>query len=232
MLRGGLPLENPPGGNDRAVRGVAEVRHPAKWSNQLEPTIRAWLAGVDGPILDPMAGTGKFGFATHYNELEPEWAAQCPGQVTVADARQLPYADNTFAAVVTSPTYGNRMADHHEAKDDSRRNTYRHALGRPLTEGNSGAMQWGMTYREVHEDAWAEVYRVLEPGGTFVLNVKDHYRKGRLQGVPLWHLETARYAGFSCQVMRPIPCPGNRQGQNGALRVDHEMLYRFIKPTN
>ena len=53
------------------------------------------------------------------------------------------FSDATFDMVVTSPTYGNRMADHHNAKDGRRRITYTHNLGRTLTPGNSGAMQWG-----------------------------------------------------------------------------------------
>jgi hypothetical protein len=82
-------------------------------------------------------------------ELEPEWASQHP-RTMVGDARALPLPDATFDMVVTSPTYGNRMTDHHNAKDGSRRITYTHNLGRTLTPGNSGAMQWGEDYRQLH----------------------------------------------------------------------------------
>jgi hypothetical protein len=65
------------------------------------------------------------------------------------------FDDATFDAICTSPTCGNRMADHHEARDISPRHTYRHVLGRPRTPGNSGALQWGdgiagEEYRALH----------------------------------------------------------------------------------
>jgi hypothetical protein len=53
-------------------------------------------------------------------------------------------------------------------------------LGRPLTPGNSGALQWGEEYRALHVAVWTECRRVLKPGGIFVLNVKDHIRGGVL----------------------------------------------------
>ena len=35
---------------------------------------------------------------------------------TTGDSRQMHYPDATFDTICTSPTYGNRMADHHEAR--------------------------------------------------------------------------------------------------------------------
>ena len=82
---------------------------------------------------------------------------------------------------MTSPTYGDRLADHHDARDGSVRHSYKHDLGRDLHPDNSGAMQWGPAYRDFHTAAWVEVRRVLRPGGRFVLNVKDHVRGGVVQ---------------------------------------------------
>lgn len=210
------------------------MRHPAKYSKALLPTLFAWTKDIDGIILDPFAGVGSAVFSGRmiYNELEREWADQCPRPVTRGDARHLPLRTGSVAAVVTSPTYGNRMADHHEAKDDSRRNTYRHAIERPLHPANSGAMQWGDEYRWLHVQVWWEACRVLRPWGVLIVNVKDHIRKGERQEVATWHRDVLTECGLLLTDARQIPCPGNRQGQNGALRVDHEMLYRFIKPTN
>lgn len=77
-------------------------------------------------VLDPFAGVGRaklqaaLGFAAFTVvgvELEAEWRGDDP--LTVAgDATRLdPEWSGAFDAVFTSPCYGNRMADHHEAKD-------------------------------------------------------------------------------------------------------------------
>ena len=117
------------------------------------------------------------------------------------------FGDATFDAICTSPTYGNRMADHHNARDASPRHTYRHVLGRPLTRGNSGALQWGdgiagEEYRALHVAVWTECRRVLKPGGIFVLNVKDHIRGGVLQEVTKWHSVALLMLGFVCTAAR------------------------------
>jgi tRNA G10 N-methylase Trm11 len=109
----------------------------------------------DARVLDPFAGTGRvndLGLDSVGVEIEPEWAGMSP-RTLVGDATALPFPAGTFGAVITSPTYGNRMADHHDARDGSRRTTYRHLLGRPLSAGNAGAMQWGEPYQDLHRQA-------------------------------------------------------------------------------
>jgi len=122
------------------------------------------------------------------------------------------------------------VADHHEARDISPRHTYRHVLGRPLTPGNSGAMQWGEEYRALRVAVWTECRRVLKPGGIFVLNVKDHIRGGVLQEVSNWHAVTLLILGFVCTRRIHVPCPGQRHGANGHLRVDDESVILFRAP--
>ena len=139
------------------------------------------------------------------------------------------FGDATFDAICTSPTYANRLADHHEARDNSPRHTYRHTLGRPLSPGNSGQLQWGDAYRAFHLEAWTECRRVLQPEGFLVLNVKDHIRKGELQPVTNWHAVTLLMLGFTCTARVHVPCPGQRHGANGHLRVDYESVLRFRK---
>ena len=88
----------------------------AKWSKRVLAAVTpllqpGWL------VLDPFAGvarTDAFGDAVTLvcSELERDWATG-----VVADALRLPYRAGCFDAIATSPTYGNRMADHHEAKD-------------------------------------------------------------------------------------------------------------------
>lgn len=213
------------------MSGATLTRHPARYSRSLLPTLHQWLGGLF-PVLDPMAGIGASGIeGLIHSELEPEWAQQCPRPVVAADACSLPFPANTFAAVVTSPTYGNRMADHHNARDDSRRNTYRHALGRPLNQANTGQLQWGPGYRAVHRRIWREVLRVLRPGGTFVLNISDHPRAGKMMPVTDWHLSTLEFAGFELVEHCHVETPRNRFGANGELRAEHESLIRLCKPS-
>ena len=85
-----------------------------------------WPGTGPAKILDPFAGTGKITRlhawlpkAEFYGyEIEPEWAEQARAAgcaCTTGDSRQMHYPDAMFDAICTSPTYGNRMADHHEA---------------------------------------------------------------------------------------------------------------------
>ena len=139
--------------------------HPATYTDALLPIFAELLlkshgsqwgqgtrAGEDfGPLRGYQARSRAcapgFQHAEFYGyEIEPEWAEQARAAgciTTTGDSRQMHYPDAMFDAICTSPTYGNRMADHHEARDASPRHTYRHVLGRPLTPGNSGALQWG-----------------------------------------------------------------------------------------
>ncbi|RIK33827.1 MAG: hypothetical protein DCC52_02225, partial [Chloroflexi bacterium] len=145
------------------------------------------------------------------------------------NALDLPFASETFDAVVTSPTYGNRMADHHRARDASRRNTYFHAFGGAMHADNTGLLQWGAAYRERHTQAWSEAARVLKRGGVFLLNVSDHIRDGRRVNVAKWHLDTVRGMGLTLCACHAVPTPRNRYGANGAARCQVEYVFVFAK---
>ena len=229
--------------------------HPAPFSQAVLDTIALALAPVSGTVLDPFAGVGNIhrlsrsDLATVGVELEPEWANAHPRTIR-GDSRSLPFADSTFDAIVTSPAYGNRMADHHDAQErcrpcngtgetseevcpaclgagrrDYKRITYRHTLGRALTEGNTGSMQWGKAYRELHEAVWRESLRVLRPGGAFFLNVSDHIRGGQVMPVTSWHTGTLAAMGVEWKYRVPVETLRMRYGQNGDLRVAHEDVY-------
>lgn len=222
------------------VRGITKpdlgggLAHPAPFSDALLPVFAEVLEGCT-TILDPFAGTGKIhrlqehGFKTTGIELEPEWAELHPDTV-VGNALILDYEDGTFDAICTSPTYGNRLADHHNASDPETRRSYTHDLGRTLSEGSSGAMQWGHEYRAFHEDAWDEAVRVLRPGGRFVLNIKDHIRDGKRQRVSMWHLQALEALGLQLADIVPVPTPSMRAGENATARVPGELVIVMEKP--
>lgn len=209
-----------------------EKDFPARYSDALLPVLAGFLEGYER-ILDPMAGTGSIRLVRpdcELLELEPEWAAI--RGATVGHATHIPWPDASFDAVVTSPTYGNRMADHHKAKDASRRNTYTHRLGRELNPNNTGRMQWGKTYRLQHFLIWEEVRRVLRPGGRFVLNVKDHIRKGKVVPVTRFHRLLLILMGFELISEVRIKTPGLRHGENNKARIDYESVLVFWLPKN
>lgn len=216
--------------------------HPAKWSAPILTVIGEALrsdlfASPPARLLDPFAGRGLGDLRATYPEgewvgveLEPEWAAQADGTIT-GDATRLP-ADwsGTFCAVVTSPCYGNRMADTYDGRDGSRRMTYRTAIGRPLTDRSTAGVQWGSEYRALHRLAWAEAHRVLRPDGLLVVNVSNHVRGGVEQHVMEWHVDALAALGFRLERLLPIRTRRYGDGANRDARVDAEHLIVTRRP--
>lgn len=201
--------------------------HPAKYS----PTILEYFKYCipkGSLVLDPFSGSGLLASIPNIRavccELEQSWATQ-----VCANALFLPFRANTFDVIATSPCYGNRMADHHDAKDGSKRHTYTHYIGHKLHKNNLGKMQWGDDYRVFHRLAYREILRTLKPGGRFVLNMSDHYRKFTAQPVTDWHITILMALGLDHVQSFEVPTPRNKHGQNGHLRPDHETVALFVK---
>lgn len=207
------------------------VRHPARFTPTILDAIRNLLP-PGATVLDPFAGTGRiheleqWGHETVGIELEPEWANMHPKTIW-GNALHLPFRDESFDAVATSPCYGNRYADHHRAHPGWNGRSYTHDLGRPLHGDNSGSLQWGQRYREFHERAWAEALRVLKPGGVFILNISDHVRGGEIMPVTAWHRDILRGLGLTLEREAKVPTPRMRYGANASARVAAECVMRF-----
>ena len=216
------------------------MKHPAKFSAGILEAAALMLTLEHKRVLDPFAGTGRihnlrglveWDMQTVGVEIEPEWAVMHPDTI-VGDALSLPTEwANTFDAVVTSPCYGNRLADHHQPQDNSARRSYTFDLGRPLTPGNAGTLQWGKFYKKFHIRAWHEARQILKPGGRLILNISDHIRQGKRQHVSSWHTEKL-IAGFGFVLVdcARVPTRRMRYGANAQARVPSELVLAFDLP--
>jgi hypothetical protein len=220
-------------------------------------------------VLDPFAGVGRIhllassNIATTGVEIEPEWAS-CQGHTIPADCRRFlsehPYrawvdgvitpghpppsgVHNGWDVVATSPCYGNRFADSHDARDGSTRRSYTHDLGRKPSEGSSATLHWGTAYKEFHADVYALIWKVLRPGGLFVLNVSDIVRQRTLLPTSWWHEGAAMGAGFELVPRGTVRVPTKRMryGENHghdevetgqATRAGFEVIFQFRRPTD
>lgn len=194
-------------------------------------------------VLDPFAGTGRIhtlagdDVSTTGVEIQPQWAELHPCTM-VGDATALPEQwSNTWDVVMTSPAYGNRFADKHKAKDGSLRRSYTHDLRRmtgdpelELEANNTGRYLFETKqYKRLHEKAWREVWRVLRPGGWFVLNVSDSIRNDRVVPVCQWHHDFCTDIGFDTIRILEIETPRLRYGRNSSARTAFEMIYVMEK---
>lgn len=223
------PLSQCPG---RGKCGVGELRHPAKFSTPIVEVLKSLVVDLEiTSVLDVFSGVGgihAIQVPTFGVEIEPLWARQQAGPVVVGDATRLPIADNSVDAVMTSPVYGNRMSDHHQAKDLSRRNTYTHALGRQLSDRNAGKMKFpSRDYEDLHRMAWTEACRVSKR--YLIVNCSDFIAKGNQVRVCDWHKSAITAIGMKHLGSMRVATRRNKFGANAHLRVDHEEVMVFSK---
>lgn len=104
--------------------------HPAKFSPPIMAEIRLALTAhaptsplFPVTVLDPFAGPGgvhqlvEYGYDTTGIEIEADWARAHPRTIC-GDSTAMALPDRSFDAVVTSPCYGNRMADTYDGSRD------------------------------------------------------------------------------------------------------------------
>lgn len=214
------------------------VKHPATYSESIVSALSDLVEPEDGDVIfDPFAGTGKIHLLrelfdayvfTVGLEIEPEWASMHEGTVC-GSIFNPPFRPEFCDWIITSPTYGNRFADSHDAKDGSYRRGYTHDLGRKLHSENSGHMHWGPKYRSFHERAWDICYDLLADGGHFVLNISDHIRAGQRMYVTDWHIKTLMKLNFFFVDAIRVETPRLRRGSNAHARVAHEQVLVFKK---
>lgn len=227
---------------------VTQVRHPAPFSDALlEPMIqmlKSWRRLGHDPIYDPMAGSGeRLGFiATALGvgfcgcEIEPEFIAR-----PEISAQDCTLYEGRHRIILTSPAYGNRMADQYLGTPAEkatraatgkrpRRRGYAVSLGRKVSAGSGAGLRWGDGYRSLHGRImqWV-VWTNLDDGGVFLLNVGSHYRGRLYQPVGEWYLELMLGLSLHLVDYRFVETPGFRDGDNRELRVGGEHLYLFQK---
>lgn len=213
--------------------------HPAKYSDGLLYYIYEEIKNSK-KLLDPFAGTGKIGKLKRFgyegkiyaNDIEKDWISPnvygCD-YISIQDAEYLEYPKNYFDAIATSPTYGNRMADHFKAKDNSRRITYTHYLGKDLQVGNTGKMQFGKDYKEKHERIYNHLYELLNFNGKIVVNISNFIKNGEEIDVVGWHIQALKNCGFNYIKTIWVKTPRMRFGANSMKRVEKEAICVFEK---
>ena len=204
-------------------------KHPAVMGSHILDACKAFLPFVGCRVLDPFAGLGTTAkLLPEYDvvgvEIEKEWADQYEKTICDDSLIVVPTLEK-FDAVLTSPTYGNRMADDFEASDKSKRITYRHKLGRKLSEGTTSNLHYGRKnkkYEDLHSKIWKVCVDSLNDNGVFILNCKDFISSGTVMEVTQWHIETLAGYGMSVVESIRVPSRGMRFGSNSQKRIDYE----------
>jgi hypothetical protein len=216
---------------------MKKVDHPAKFTSAQIEQIASAIAEEFGEdkgikILDPYAGIGgvhklqEFGHFTFGIEIEREW----PGQhrdTAVGDSHVFMAANvnrNKYDAVVTSYVFPNRMTDHHDAKDGSKRHSYKHYLGRDPAEGSSATLGWGKKWRQFHREGFRLMSRVVKKNGLIIIDSKNCYKQRELVLANEWTIRTLAKMGMPLLQVRPVFTRGLTHGQNHEDRVDRHLI--------
>ncbi len=215
--------------------GVKVRPHPAKFSDVILDHIATIIPANTEWIYDPMAGIGKItelgnAYKYHCNEIELEWSSQIQADiVTACDAKNVMFIPGSV--VITSPPYGNRMADCF-ITDNKRSMMGRYAgdLGRRLSKGNAGALNFGNSYTLMMTEIYQSIFNRMSKGESFILNVSNFIKNGVEQNVIGFYLTLFVINGYTLDSCQPINTPRDkRHGANSHVRVDHEVVMKWRK---
>lgn len=235
------------------------VSHPAPFSDSIMGVLKDLIFDWEGPILDPYAGIGRvheLGRDDTYGiEIEEEWAATHDHTVWAdSSTLALPAVGDVDGycsvldkstnvrgniarpnGIVTSPDYGNRMADQYlgtpeerRLRDEEgvmpRRRSYAISLGRQVSDGSAARYPFGPGYQGTHREIFTAVTGVCNPGARLALNVSDHFAAYTRIYVTSWWVEMIASLGWYVERMIPVGTRRFRDGANSDLRVDAESI--------
>ena len=226
--------------------------HPATYTKGLLPIFADIIAthlehdfGAT-KILDPMAGEGSIfdlrdelhrrnrrGIIIEASDVHPWHHGRRDHRgdrlVQTADATALEWDDEDFDVIVTSPPYGNRMADKLSV-DGDHRHTYADRRGEDAGPTDTSGMQWGNAYRTTMATIWAELFRVLRGDGLLILNCKDHIRDGHYIDVTGFNAGALVRLDLVPVATRFLVTPGVQGVENADARTPGEYVIAFRKP--
>jgi tRNA G10 N-methylase Trm11 len=212
------------------------TKHPAVMGPHILEVCKRYLPAEGSRVLDPFAGVGTTAkllptYEVVGVEIEREWAEQNESTICGDSLLVVPTL-GSFDAILTSPTYGNRMADDFNAKEGSSRITYRHKLGRNLSANTTSNLHFGrknQKYENLHRDIWKVCVDALREGGVFILNCKDFIANGEVKSVTSWHKSVLEDYGLSCVGEEKVFSKGMRFGANRDRRLNFEWVVAFTK---
>lgn len=211
--------------------------HPAKFTEDQIDNIAGALEeefnGKKVKVLDPYAGVGRiFDLNVHFGhkvtavEIEPEWAMQHDQTICADSHAWMAGSKNLFDAIATSFVFPNRMTDHHNAKDDSKRHTYKHYLKRDPSPESSATLGWGRKWRDFHRQGFRHMQQIVKPNGLIILDSKNHFTDSGAteHRVNEWCIRYLIGLGMSLLQVRPVFAQGLRHGTNYNERSDRHLI--------
>jgi hypothetical protein len=214
------------------------VDHPARFHPDILTLIAA-LVPAGAHVHDPYAGTGErlgavadeHGWTFTGTEIEPSFIVDA--RVAVGDATDPSTYPSDPHVIVTSPVYPNGIADHFEAKDGSRRFTYRRSVAlnegadRPLHENNMGRYGYrGTGPKSTKRIAyWDLATRTVAcwTAGLALVNVKNFVDTSVVEDLVGQWEDLLEVHGYTV-VIHTVKVPGIRYGTNRWLRVEGEAI--------